>query len=259
MSTELLVLLVIAVCVAYWCVRRAKSDNSLPLQPDVTQPVPSSPAQTRPKTDPFLQQVVSDKAHIDEAIITAVQQHELELEQQFAGDVKHVKLKEQLSQFARMNELDEALIALWEEIEHYPTRSGEVDFDNWNKLNLIGIGGSSEGDTNSVEFVRGAHRFKVTERTWSGMKGLNVDLSFFEDGDEVFAIECLVNSGDEGIRHICQRISTFKKRGNWPNVLLEYYGQLKIEKDKFLHEVKYFRACDIKSRFEEQADGKIES
>ncbi len=97
--------------------RRAKSDNSLPLQTDVTQPVPSSPAQTRPKTDPFLQQVVSDKAHIDEAIITAVQQHELELEQQFAGDVKHVKLKEQLSQFARMNELDEALIALWEEIE----------------------------------------------------------------------------------------------------------------------------------------------
>ncbi len=102
-----------------------------------------------------MQQAVSDKAHIDEAIITAVQQHELELEQQFAGDVKHVKLKEQLSQFARMNELDEALIALWEEIEHYPTRSGEVDFDNWNKLNLTGIGGSSEEDTNSVEFMRG--------------------------------------------------------------------------------------------------------
>ena len=67
--------------------------------------------------------MVSDKAHIDEVIITAVQQRELELEQQFAGDVKHVKLKEQLSQFARMNELDEALIALWEEIECYPTWS----------------------------------------------------------------------------------------------------------------------------------------
>ena len=91
------------------------------------------------------------------------------------------------------------------------------------------------------------------------MEGLNSDLLFFEDGDEVFAIECLVNSGDEGAGHICQRISTFKKRDNWPKVLLEYYGQLKIEKDKFLHEVKYFRSCDIKSCFEEQADGKIES
>ena len=126
MSDELLVILVlsvIAVCVAYWYARRAKSDSSSPLKPDVTQPVSPSPEQTQPEIDPFLQQVVSDKAHIDEAIITAVQQHELELEQQFAGDVKHVKLKEQLSQFARMNELDEALIALWEEIECYPTRS----------------------------------------------------------------------------------------------------------------------------------------
>ncbi len=97
MSTELLVILVIAFCVAYWFSRRAKSDNSLPLQSDVTQFVPTSPAQTRPETNSFLQQVVSDKAHIDEAVITAVQQHELELEQRFSGDVKHVKLKEQLS------------------------------------------------------------------------------------------------------------------------------------------------------------------
>jgi len=254
MSDELLVILVlsvIAVCVAYWYARRAKSDNSLPLKPDVTQPVSPSPEQAQPEIDPFLQQVVSDKAHIDEAVITAVQQHERELEQRFASDAKHIKLKEQLSQFARMNELDEALIALWEEIEHYPTRSGEVDFDNWNKLNLIGIGGSSEGDTNSVEFMRGNQCFKVTERTRSEMKGLNVDLSFFEDGDEVFAIECLVNSGNEGVGHICQRISTFKKRGNWPKVLLEYYGQIKIEKGKSLNAVKYFCAAETKSHFEE--------
>ena len=253
MSDELLVILVlsvIAVCVAYWYARRAKSDSSSPLKPDVTQPVSPSPEQAQPEIDPFLQQVVSDKAHIDEAVITAVQQHELELEQRFASDAKHIKLKEQLSQFASMNELDEALIALWEEIEHYPTRSGEVDFDNWNKLNLIGIGGSSEGDINSVEFMRGAHRFKVTERTWSGMKGLNSDLLFFEDGDEVFAIECLVNSGDEGAGHICQRISTFKKRGNWPKVLLEYYGQIKTEKGKSLNAVKYFCAAETKSHFE---------
>lgn len=253
MSDELLVILVlsvIAVCVAYWYVRRAKSDSSSPLKPDVTQPVSLSPEQTQPEIGPFLQQVVSDKAHIDRAVITAVQQHECELEQRFASDAKHIKLKEQLSQFASMNELDEALIALWEEIEHYPTWSSEVDFDNWNKLNLIGIGCSSEGDTNSVEFMRGDQLFKVTERTRSEMKGLNVELSFFEDGEEVFAIDCLYNSGDEGIRHICQRISTFKKRGNWPKVLLEYYGQIKIEKGKSLNAVKYFCAAETKSHFE---------
>lgn len=254
MSTELLVLLillVIAVCVAYWFVRRVKSDNSSPLQLDATQPVLPSPTQTRSEIDPFLQQVVSDKAHIDETVITAIRQHKRELEQRFSGDVKHVKLKEQLSQFARMNELDVALIALWEEIEHYPTWSSQDDFDTCNKLNLIGIDGPSEGDTNSVEFMRGAQRFKVTKRIWSGKEELKADLSFFEDDNEVFAIECLVNSGNESVHHICQRISAFKKRGNWPKVLLEYYGQLKIEKDKYLDDIKYFRAGDIKSHFEE--------
>ena len=83
------------------------------------------------------------------------------------------------------------------------------------------------------------------------MEGLNSDLLFFEDGDEVFAIECLVNSGDEGAGHICQRISTFKKRGNWPKVLLEYYGQIKIENGKSLNAVKYFCAAETKSHFEE--------
>ena len=247
MNTELfalLALLVIALCVVYWYVRRAKS------QPDVTESISLSSAQTRPEINQFLQQLVSDKAHIDEAAITAVQQHEQELEQRFIDDVKYVKLKEQLSQFTRMNELDKALIAFWKEIKYYPTRStSQDDFDNWNKLNLTGIGGSSEKDINSVEFIRGAQRFKVRERTRDEIGNLNADLSFFEDGDEVFAINCLVDSGNEEADYICQCISTFKTRGNWPKVLLEYYGQLKIEKNKSLNAVKYFRAAETRSRF----------
>ncbi|MCK5435050.1 MAG: hypothetical protein KAI88_00320, partial [Nitrosomonadaceae bacterium] len=188
----LLALLVIALCVVYWYVRRAKS------QPDVTESISLSSAQTRPEINQFLQQLVSDKAHIDEAAITEVRQHEQELEQRFIDDAKYVKLKEQLSQFTRMNELDKALIALWKEIKYYPTRStSQDDFDNWNKLNLTGIGGSSEKDINSVEFIRGAQRFKVRERTRDEIGNLNADLSFFEDGDEVFAINCLVDSGNE--------------------------------------------------------------
>ena len=247
MNTELfvllIVLLVIVVCVAYWYVRRIKS------QPEVTESLSPSPAQTRPEINQFLQQLASDKAHIDEAVITAVQQHEHELEQRFIDDAKYVKLKEQLSQFARMNELDEALIALWKEIRYYPTRSSQDDSDKLNKLNLTGIGGSSKGDIDSVEFVRGAQRFKVRERTRGEIGNLNADLSFFEDDDEVFAIDCLVDSGNEGADYICQCISAFKTRGNWPKVLLEYYGQLNIEKNKSLNAVKYFRADEAKLHF----------
>ena len=111
-----------------------------------------------------------------------------------------------------MNGLDEALIALWEEIKHYPAQSKKDDFDKWNKLNLAGIDSLSGGDINSVEFFHNSQHFKVKERTKDETPELSINLSFFEDDNEVFAIDCLVNSENEGAGYIYQRISTFKKR-----------------------------------------------
>jgi hypothetical protein len=112
--------------------------------------------------DNLLQQVASEKTRTDAAIAAVSQQHEHELETRFADDVK---LREQLSQFARANELDTALIVLWEEIEHYPAWSSREDFDKWNKLHLTDIASSSEKDTKSVEFMYDGQRFKVTTRS----------------------------------------------------------------------------------------------
>ena len=185
----------------------------------------------------------------DAVVTTAVKQHERELEQRFAEDVK---LKERLSQFARAHELDKALIAFWEEIQHYPAWSSRDDFEKWNRLKLTGLGGSSEGDVKSVKFTRGVQRFKMTERIWSGMEGESyADFAFFEDDDEVFAIGCSMDYGEYANSYRCFNISAFKKRGNWPAVLLEYYGQIQIEKNKSSADFKYFRADEIKSRFEE--------
>lgn len=231
----LIALIVIIVCAAYWYLHRAKLTSTVGALPEA---------------DPFLLKVASDKADIDKAVVTAVQQNENELEQRFPNDVKYVKLMEQLSQFARVNELDEALIALWEEIEHYPEWSSQEDLDKWNKLNLTGIRGSNEEDTSSVEFIRGDQQFRVRRRIQSGVEGTNASLSLFEDDNEVFTIECLFTYSDEEAKHICQRINTFKKRGNWARALLEYYGQVKIEKKKSLNDVKYFCAAEIKSHFE---------
>jgi len=75
-------------------------------------------------------------------------------------------------------------------------------------------------------------------------------LFLFEDNVEVFAIECSINAKDEETNHICQQICAFKKRGNWPKILLELYGRIRIEKGKSADEVKYFRANEFKSRFE---------
>ena len=199
--------------------------------------------------DNFLRQVASEKTRTDAAIAAASQQHAHELETRFADDVK---LRDQLSQFARANELDTVLIALWEEIKHYPALSSREDFDKRNKLHLTDIASASEKDTESIEFMYDGQRFKVTARSWSGMDmDSYVAYSFFEDGEEVFAIGCTLDSSGYGTSYRCHSISAFKKRGNWAKSLLEHYGRIKIERNKVSSQLKYyFRADEIKSRFE---------
>lgn len=198
--------------------------------------------------DNFLQQVASEKTRTDATVTAAAKQHEQELEKRFSEDVK---LKEQLSQFARANDLDTALIALWEEIERYPEWSSREDFDRLNKLQLTDLAGSSDKDTKSVEFMYGGQRFKVTARSFTGMSNESyVDYSFFEDGEEVFAIGCTEDYSEYGTSVRCHSISAFKKRGKWAKSLLEHYGRIQIERNKASSQLKYFRADEIKSRFE---------
>ena len=106
----LLFLLVLAAFAVDWYLLRIKSDKSSPPQPSATQSVSTLPPQTKREMDTFLQEIASEKAQTDAVVATAMKQHEHELEQRFA---EKGKLKERLSQFARVHELDKALIALW--------------------------------------------------------------------------------------------------------------------------------------------------
>ncbi len=249
MSAEVFILIILIACVAYWYSRREKANKTSTTSQPVPEAIAPSVPQSQPNADPFMEQVASEKARTDAAVSAALQQHERELEERFAADVR---LKERLSQFARANELDKALVALWEEIKHYPAWSSRDDFDKWNKLLLSGISGSEENDTKSIEFMQGTQRFKVTQRTWSGMEGDSyADFSFFEDGDQVFGISCSVDYEEYGTSYRCFDVSAFKKRGNWAKVLLQYYGQIQIAQNKSSAEFKYFRADEIKSRFKE--------
>jgi hypothetical protein len=232
----LLILLICMFCVAYWYARNhKKSNNFLPL---------------RVGGDPYLQEVASFKTKIDKSVTTAVRQHEQELEQRYENDAEHLQLKERLSQFARVADLDKALIVIWEEIEHYPLWLKRDDSDKWNKLNLQGINSSNKEDTYSVEFLYNSQQLKITEKTQSKTGELNSILSLFENNIEVFAIECSINAIDEKTNYICQQICAFKERGSWPKILLELYGRIRIEEGKSADEVKYFRANEFKSRFE---------
>ena len=234
--TILLILLISMLCVAYWYARNhIKRNNLLPLRVD---------------GDPYLQEVAAFKTKIDKTVTTAVRQNEMELEQRYENDAEHLQRKERLSQFARVADLDKALIVIWEEIEHYPLWLKRDDSDKWNKLNLQGVNSSNKEDTYSVEFLYDSQKFKITEKIQSKTGELNSTLSLFENNVEVFAIECSINAIDEKTNHICQQICAFKERGSWPKTLLELYGRIRIEKGKSTDDVKYFRAREFKSRFE---------
>ena len=72
------------------------------------------------------------------------------------------------------------------------------------------------------------------------------DFAFFEDDDEVFAIVCSIDYGEYVNSYSCLKISAFKKSGNWPTVLLEYYEQIQIEQNRLVTQMRSFR--DLKSR-----------
>jgi len=206
--------------------------------------------------DPFLQQVISEKERIDSDIVALERQQEREIEeieqkieQQF-GDSK--KLKDRLSKFALEHGMHLALNALWEEIKHYPSLSKREDWERWNKLDLTGISGSREKEINSVEFVYGTQHFKITNKKSSGFDSESYwDLSFFEDGNEVFAVDRINSDWVSYTVHNTPSISAFKREGNWAKVLLKFYGKIQIKESETetRRTQAEAKAEEIKSRF----------
>ncbi|MCO5978677.1 hypothetical protein [Ideonella oryzae] len=249
MSTETFLFLVLAAGAAYWYWKKSRPHVTPAPQCKAQEPPSQSPIREPEEADPLLRAVLLEKERTDSAISDARHQHERELETRFADDMK---LKERLSKFARSQKLDSALCDLWKEIRHYPAWSSRDDFENWNKLHLSGISGSKEGDIESVEFSHGNQRFKITERRWYGTEGERYsDMSLFEDSEEVFAISCSIHDEYDVDAYSCHGISAFKKRGNWPQVILGYNAKIQIERQNITDGFKYFRADEIKSRFEE--------
>ena len=253
MSGEILLLVTLLAYGAYWYFNRTKAKkppSAAPTPSPALSPIPEavrSGVQT--VTDPFLNAVAAKKARSDAVVAAATQEYKHELDGRFSEDLA---LKERLSKFARANELDKALIALWEEIRHYPAWSSREDFAKWNKLQLTGVSGETNNDFRSVEFTHGSQTFKLSERSWSGMEAESyADFSLLENSDEVFAISCSSEYGNYGTDYNCLSISAFKKHGAWANVLLELHALIQIERNKTSAGFGYFRAEEIKSRFKE--------
>src|SRR4051812_22372897 len=121
MNIETLFFLVCAVCAFYWYMKRQSGQAIPPTATPPEDPTPDHPDSTvlevPDKADSFLAQVVKAREHSEIEIKHQTQAYKQELEAKFGEDIK---VKEELTKFARENGIDSALIALAEEIKHYP-------------------------------------------------------------------------------------------------------------------------------------------
>jgi hypothetical protein len=249
MSLELAIAIGLVAAVAWYFKRysRGKSDAKL-TERDVHERE-GADTESSAVADPFLAEITETKQQSDLQVLAATQDYTQELETRFSNDVQ---LKERLSKFAREQELDEALIAIWQEVEHYSAWSDRKDISKWNRLELEEIDGSKEGEKKSVLFSYAGHRYAISERQWYGEGGdWYADFTLQEDEAEVFAIGSSV-SYDEYVTHYrCNSVAAFKKRGQWAKMLIALYSRLQIQQNKTRAQSQYFKADEIKKRFEE--------
>lgn len=248
MDYFILLLLLLVGWVAYGVWSRWVSSTETPIEKKVDESPLPQPEEPERLEDAFLSQIRTTKAKADADVEAASTQHEQRLKEQFEEDLK---LKARLSEFAIDHRLDKALVALWGEIKYLPDYTNRPNYTELNKLNLVGVIGCKDKDTQTVEFEHDGVRFKVFEREWFGSEGeVYVDYSLFENGDLVFGVSC-IKVFDEYVDHTrVINIEAFKNLGSWAKMLLKYYVLIEIEQSKSSAALLYYGADEIKDKFQ---------
>lgn len=201
------------------------------------------------ENDAFLNEIADAKRQSDIEFEQAKREHQREFDLRFSDDLL---LKERLSQFAKQNELDTALVAAWEELKHYSTIAKHENCEPQNELEINQVETTRKGREETVSFFKGSQKFAISLREWDGIESdTYAEFSFFEDGTEVFAISCSVDFVEFGRHYSCNSICAFRKRGNWAKVLLYIYNHTRINEINLFSDFNNSRANESKMRFEE--------
>ncbi|ULA68837.1 MAG: hypothetical protein LZF62_380023 [Nitrospira sp.] len=250
MVLELAIIIVIAV-IAIWFFLGDNSKGKVVKKPE-TWPIeqPSIDVMPRSDSDAFLSEIVHAKQQTTLQIERASREDENQFETLFSSDIE---LRRRLSQFAREQELDKALLALWKEIEHYPDWAQREDSKTWNLLEIADIVSSQAGETRTISFSFDSHLYALSRNTCLGTFDNNQYENFVlqEDGSEVFGISCSPEWDGYGTNYKCLSVTKFKKRGQWAKLLLEMFGRIQLDRKRSSIKAKYSSAAEIKKHFEE--------
>lgn len=198
--------------------------------------------------DEFLDKISKQKEKSENEVKKATEAHTIEMSKKYSNDLK---LKETLSKFAKDHELDQALIALWEEIQYYNPNDKKNQTLLLNIYNIHQKGKDYKDKQISFQWNNVNYTIQYYESSSFISDDPNVDFTLLENDEEKFKINTSHSYTELSNTYYCFGIDTFKKSGNWAEFLLYVWKQLKI-KDKNMHEdFKYIGAEDIKKKFEE--------
>lgn len=235
-------LLIVAVCVGLflWS-RRWRNDSA-----DVNAS----------ESDSFLSEIAASKLKRDSSQAASAEALEDKLRKKYSGDLS---IKERLIQFAKKQELDKALIELWNEVKYYPSRPSSVS----NLLSVTDVKGSKsgselsdDGERQVIEFGLDGRRYKIacTTKRKTDMMGeshYTAEIFLTEDDFEVFGVACAIEEGKWVDRMKSFAIRKFIKSGGWAEMLLRAGEMIKARQDEFRIKMKYHDAEKIKENFQE--------
>jgi hypothetical protein len=162
---EYVILLLISGVVVWKFYKNAKKPDST-VGETIAKLVSLKPDADPTEGDPFLAGLLVAKREAVVHANAAESSHRTDMEKRFSGDLA---MKERLTKFAKENQIDKALAAVWDAIKYYPTWSKRDDWAKWNTLNLVGVGGGKSDDfkKSSVTFNYEGRNFEIVERKWT--------------------------------------------------------------------------------------------
>lgn len=196
--------------------------------------------------DEFLNKINKQKVELEEEVKRETKAHQVEMHKKYSDDLK---LKEALSKFATDHELDQALIALWEEVKYY----GQYDKNSQLLLELENIQNKGEDHKDKqISFTWKNDKFTIKYHKSSSFvsNDENIDFTLTENGEDKFKINTSHPFTEFGDTYNCFSIDMFKKNGNWADFLLYAWRWLKIKNSNMHEDFKYIGAEEIKKKFE---------
>lgn len=220
-------------------------------------PAPDKPAQFSKSDDPFIAELQSVKKNAAAELTQTVGNLKAELAQKFQEDIA---LKAKLTSFAKANELDKAVIAVWDEIKYYPSRNSKGDTENrLNMKELVEVKSEEKKpkiQQRQIQFTYGNEKYnlRTTEEDHQGFAGDDYTtclFELFENEKLVFGVDCRVSIGEWVTSMSAKDFTCVIKAGNWAKMLVEAHYKLQTETAKYQEKNRFYGADKIKGNFEE--------